>query len=210
MAFYGWASLISAEISSKVISIGKSAFESCSGLETVNIGECVESNGVYAFQSYSSLKSITITSLVTLLGYEAFKDWLGIETVTIEKSVKIIGDCAFECCSSLKNITIPNSVTSIGYLAFRDCSGIETVTIGEGVETTGDYAFHSCSSLKFIYFYGEISPTVSSSAFINVSASNFMTLETYQNDIFGSIQRNNNQRLPSLANTHILTIAYIH
>ena len=70
---------------------------------------------------------------------------------------------------------------------FFSCSALETVIIEEGVKTIGESAFESCSSLKSIYFYGETLPTVPPSAFLGVSAASVMTLEAYQNEIFGEL-----------------------
>ena len=51
-AFNGWPSLISAEISVTVTSIGGYAFNSCSALEIVTIGEGVETIGNSAFGKF--------------------------------------------------------------------------------------------------------------------------------------------------------------
>ena len=55
-AFNGWPSLISAEISVTVTSIGGYAFNSCSALETVTIGEGVETIGNSALVNFEILK----------------------------------------------------------------------------------------------------------------------------------------------------------
>ena len=103
------------------------------------------------------------------------------------ESIEIIGNYQFPFCSLLQNIAIPNLVTPIGNYAFYSCYGLEAVSIGENVETIGESAFRSCSSLKCIYFYGETSPIVGSSAFSGVPAAYVMTLETFQNETFGDL-----------------------
>ena len=55
------------------------------------------------------------------------------------------------------------------------------------METIGDNAFESCGSLKCIYFCGQTSPTVSSSAFSGVPTSHVVTLEKYQSETFGNL-----------------------
>ena len=81
-----------------VTSIGSKAFESCSGLTSVTIGNSVKSIGDRAFLYCSGLTSITIPSSVT-----SISNW------------------SFSGCSGLTSITIPNSLTSISEGAFSDC-----------------------------------------------------------------------------------------
>lgn len=53
-------------------SIGSYAFNNCSGLTNVTIGNAVTSIGRYAFQYCSSLKNVTIGAGVTSIGTRAF------------------------------------------------------------------------------------------------------------------------------------------
>lgn len=92
---------------SGLTSIGDDAFQMCSGLISVIIGNGVTSIGDSAFQYCG----INLTS------------------VTIGNSVTSIGDDAFYSCGELTSITIPNSVTSIGNSAFDDCTSLTSITI---------------------------------------------------------------------------------
>ncbi len=107
-----------------VTSIGEDAFDSCSGLTSVTIGNSVKSIGEGAFRYCSGLTSVTIPNSVTFIGEDAFSD-----------------------CSGLTSVTIPNAVISIGYRAFSDCSGLTSVTIGNSVTSIGEIAFYGCSGL---------------------------------------------------------------
>jgi hypothetical protein len=55
-----------------VTSIGAGAFEECSGLTSVTIGNGVTSIGAGAFEECSGLTSVTIGSGVTFIGNQAF------------------------------------------------------------------------------------------------------------------------------------------
>ena len=89
-----------------VISIEKYAFQGCSGLTSVTIGNNVTSIGSLAFDCCSGLTSIIIPNSVNSIGSEAFWD-----------------------CTSLTTINIPNSVTRIGEDAFRGCNNLSSVHI---------------------------------------------------------------------------------
>ena len=109
---------------SDITTIGASAFNGCSNLQTIKLPDSITSIGNYAFYYCTSLTSITIPDSVTSIGYYAFYD-----------------------CTSLTSVTIPNSVTSIGGSAFWNCTSLTSVTIGNSVTSIGDLAFYCCSSL---------------------------------------------------------------
>ncbi len=133
-----------------ITGIGQGAFNYCSGLTSVTIGNSVTSIGDCAFDGCSGLTSVTIPDSVTSIGIGAFRNCTGLTSVTIGNSVTSIEDNAFAYCSGLTSVTIPNSVTSIGSYAFLSCSGLTSVTIGNSVTSIGDYAFSACSGLTSI------------------------------------------------------------
>ena len=94
--------------------IADSAFENCSSLTSVTIGNSVKSIGGYAFYNCSSLTSVTIPDSVTS-----------------------IGDSAFYYCTNLTSVTIGSGVTSIGGWAFWDCSSLTSIKY-RGTKTQWD------------------------------------------------------------------------
>ena len=154
-----------------VTSIGRWAFEYCSGLTSVTIPNSVTSIGERAFYDCSGLTSVTIGNSVTSIGDRAFIGCSALTSVTIPNSVKSIGDDAFFGCShlekielnckniggwfsdieSIKEIIIGNSVTSIGENAFYKCDGLTSVSIGNGVTSIGENAFDGCSGLTSVH-----------------------------------------------------------
>ena len=120
------------------------AFNGCSELISVTIGNSVTNIGSYAFRGCTGLTSAIIPDSVTSLGAEAFRNCTGLTSVTIGNSVTSIGKYAFERCSGLTSVTIPDSVTSIGVSAFGYCTGLTSVTIGNSVTSIDSYAFYGC------------------------------------------------------------------
>lgn len=102
----------------------------------------------HAFDCCSNLTSITIGNSVTAIGNSAFSG-TGITSIIIPDSVKTIGNCAFSWCE-LKSVTIGNGVTTIGDGAFDSCYGLESVTIGNSVKTLGYGVFGHCTELTSI------------------------------------------------------------
>lgn len=98
--------------------IGKGAFSSCRGLESIVIPDTVVEIDDYAFQNCYSLTRIEIPDSVTRIGNWAFEDCGYLKFLTIGDRVETIGCWAFANCYSLETIEIPKSVTHIYEGAF--------------------------------------------------------------------------------------------
>ena len=154
----------------RIVGMNDNAFRNCDFIETVVIGNGIETIVDYAFYGCSFL-TVTIGNSVKVIGNDAFSG-CPIFTVTIPDSVKVIGIDAFWGCPlrtivigngvetigssafagcQLKTVTIPDSVVSIGNTSFSQCSLLETITIGSGVKTIGDYAFWGCEKFHDLY-----------------------------------------------------------
>ncbi len=127
-----------------VTSIGDGAFEDCTSLASVTIGNRVETIGSKAFDNCENLKSITIPDSVTSIGSHVFGDCTRLESVYIT-------DIAAWCNINFNNnassnplyythklylngtlvtdLVIPDSVTSISDYAFYDCESLTSITI---------------------------------------------------------------------------------
>ena len=148
-----------------VTSIGAVAFNGCTGLTSVTIGNSVTSIGGSAFEGCSNLTSVHISDIAAWCNidfgddasnplYYAHHLYLNGEEVkdlVIPNSVESIGEWAFYECTGLTSLTIGNSVTSIGSGAFWGCSDLTSVTIPNSVESIGINAFFNCSGLTSVH-----------------------------------------------------------
>jgi hypothetical protein len=108
-----------------VVSIGESAFQACSQLETVVFkGDKVLEIGKNAFISCPKLSSVKLSDSITKLG-----------------------DLAFSGCQSLKTVKFPANIKEIGISTFLN-TGLESVVLSDGLEKIGAGAFVSCADLK--------------------------------------------------------------
>ena len=119
----------------------------------------VTSIGRAAFQECSGLTSVTIPNSVTSIGDRAFAYCISLTSITIPNSVTSIREQTFQGCKGLTSVTIGNGVTSIGYGAFYACYDLTSITIGSGVTSIGDQAFYNCYVLTDLYCYAEKVPT---------------------------------------------------
>ncbi|MCB6232249.1 leucine-rich repeat domain-containing protein, partial [Flavobacterium psychrophilum] len=156
-----------------VTAIGESAFFTCQGLTSVNVGNSVRSIEKDAFALCSNLTSITIpNNTVTSIGDAAFEKCSGLTSITIPNSVTVIRRGIFAGCSGLISVTIPNSVTAIENFAFFGCFGLTSVTIPNSVTAIEERAFADCSSLRTVNCHITSPLVINANVFGNVTQSN--------------------------------------
>ena len=156
-------------VTCRVTNIAPRAFQDCSNLTSVTIGNAVTSIGEWLFSGCTGLTSVIIGSSVTSIGDFAFYDCSSLTSVTIPESVTSINAYAFSGCSGLTSITIPNSVTSIGDGAFSNCTRLTSVTIGSSVTEIGDHAFGSDGRLRTVYCHAEEVPFLIGDVFDHIN-----------------------------------------
>ena len=174
-AFDNCSMLTAVTIGNGVTSIVSYAFSGCTGLTSVTIGNGVTSIGYRAFSGCTSLTSVTIGNGVTSIGGSAFNGCTGLTSVTIPDSVTSIGMEAFRGCSGLTSVTIPDSVMSIEWGAFEGCSGLTSVTIPDSVTSIGEHAFEYCTGLTSVTIPNSVT-SIGSYAFSGCSGLTSITI----------------------------------
>ena len=114
----GNQSLTSITIPNSVTSIGKSAFDRCTGLTAVHISDLANWYGII----FSSEGSNPL-----YWAHHLFLNGVEVKELTIPNSMTSIGNYAFIGCRGLTSVTIPNSVTTIGHSAFDECNILRDV-----------------------------------------------------------------------------------
>ena len=117
-----------------VTSIGDSAFEDCTFLESVAIPNSVQAIGEAAFCNCPLLASVDLSG------------W----------SLRSIGDWAFAGCDSLTSLVLPGNVTNIGSYAFAFCSALSEVYLASySAPTLGDNVFDWTAVTVYHSGYGD-------------------------------------------------------
>ena len=168
-----------------VTSIGDRAFDQCSGLTSVTIGNSVTSIGDRAFDQCSGLTSVTIPNSVTTIGEEVFGNCSRLNSVIVDKNNgtydsrdncnAIIKTSTNKLIVGCKNTTIPNSVTSIGDRAFYGHSRLTSVTIPNSVTSIGKSAFEGCSGLTSVTIGNSVT-SIGEEAFYDCSGLTSVTI----------------------------------
>ena len=147
-AFYCCSTLQSVVLGNGIETINRHAFQA-NGLKTVNIPGSVKTIGEYAFDECKSLASLTLNyGTETDIGAGAFF-LTGLKTVNIPGSVKTIGEFAFYNCRSLTTLTLNEGLESIGKAVFEK-AGITSVSIPRSVKEIGINPFGACYNLVSI------------------------------------------------------------
>ena len=126
--------------------IGDNAFNGCTSLTNVTLGNGVTQIGKNAFLKCTQLPSITIGNGVTSIGISAFNGCTALRNANIGSGA--IGDNAFNGCTSLTNVTLGDGVTKIGRNAFLNCTALTSISIGSNVGTIESFAFSGCTVLE--------------------------------------------------------------
>ncbi|MBR0338761.1 MAG: leucine-rich repeat protein [Alistipes sp.] len=140
--------------------IGNNAFEQCSKLTNVSIGEGVTFIGSDAFYQCPQLTNVSIGGGGTELKSKTFYNCSSLTSLTLENGVTRIGDEAFYGCNSLTSVTIPDSITFIGNSAFSGCSSLKAIYITDiakwcGIHFNGTAA-SPLSLVEALYLNGEL------------------------------------------------------
>lgn len=147
-----------------VICIGDAAFDYCSMLRTVNLGENIKSIGDYAFKHCYNLGDINIPDSVISIGNYAFSGCSKLTSISIPDSTTDIGEHAFAECSDVTSVTLGQGLINIGAYAFADCTSLESIVIPDNIVTIGDRAFQYCTKLTSVTF-GKGVTTIGKGAF---------------------------------------------
>ena len=143
-----------------VTTIGMSAFEGCTGLTAITVGENVTTIGTYAFENCTGLTAITIGAKVTSVGSAVFAGCTGLTGISVAQGNPVYcsaGNCLIETSSKTlvagckaSQIPADDTVTSIGNLAFFNCGELTGITIPDNIKSIGISAFDGCTKLAAV------------------------------------------------------------
>ena len=128
--------------------IADSAFQDCSLLNSITLGDGIASIGQYAFDNCKKLQSVIIPNSVKTLGSYAFHGCSGIISAKIGTGITAINIDTFNGCTSLTDIQVGSNVSTINSYAFYNCSALPKILIPQSVTNIKNYVFSRCTSLK--------------------------------------------------------------
>jgi hypothetical protein len=159
-AFFSCPTLLSIQIPTTVVKIGKSAFSSCVNLTTVTFTTPPSSSsgagsggmmllkriGESAFAGCSALKEILLPSCVKEIDECAF--WKCTALTTVQFAAELAMSSSSSLLMTNNNKSRSSRLIRIGESCFAGCTALESIDIPSSVKELGGYAFRKCSSLK--------------------------------------------------------------
>ena len=136
-AFKSATGITEITIPSSVKEIENSAFENCTKLNKVDLGN-ITALSFRVFKGCTSLTEIAIPKTLKNGSVSPCLDNPNITKITLEEGLTVVPSnlCAN---TGITEITIPKSVKEIEYSAFDDCTKLNKVTILDNVEKMGFY-----------------------------------------------------------------------
>lgn len=137
--FRGFYNLTSVVLPESVKKVGKSTFEQCQSLESIDLSGVTELDTENLFANCHSLKSVILPDNLTEIGPYMFSNCKSLVSLTIPQSVTVIGEKAFSQCA-IETIVLPQNLTEIGTKAFY-ITDLKEIFIPKSVTYIGEAAF---------------------------------------------------------------------
>ena len=149
-AFDSCSMLEEIKIGNNIKKIGDYAFRDCTNLKTINIPESITNIGNYIFLNCAELKNVNFQKSLSTIGKYWFQNCINLSDITLPASTNRIAEGAFKGCTKIENIAIPNKVAKIEKYAFEDCTSLKNIKIPDGVRSIAEWTFHNCTGLEEI------------------------------------------------------------
>ena len=146
-------------------------FEGCNNLTDIIISDTVETLPGYAFQNLPKLKNVFFGCNLTAISTHCFYNCDRLKNINITAPVTSLGSYAFANCDSLESMGLPNTLLYIRDYAFSGCSQLTSINLPSTLTLISNYAFNNCTGISSMSVHATTPPTLSSSAFNNVSRS---------------------------------------
>ena len=163
-AFEDCTGITSVHIGNNVSEINQQSFINCTALTSINIPESVVFIGIWAFKGCSKLASFTIPNSVTKVGYDAFTNTAWYDNQPdglLYKDHILLG---YKGSKPEGHIDIENGTRVIAFSSLGSCSGITSVSIPNTIKEIGYMTFWECESLSSIIIPSSIT-TIEAGAF---------------------------------------------
>lgn len=158
-------------------------------LRDSTIGDCATGIDDYAYDGCTGLTSVTIGNGVSYIGRNGFYNCPNLKRINsntngvfnIPSGITSFGSMAtFEKCSSMRSISIPAAITTIPNRCFKDCSGLTAVTLSTGITSIEDNAFSGCTSLANVTMESYIPPSIGTGVFPSGTTINVPCADMYK------------------------------
>lgn len=151
-AFYACTRMTGAlVIPNTVTHISDNAFDNCTNITSLVIGNSVTYIGQRAFRNCPNLSgTLEIPSSIIELGAYSFQNCSGFNKLVFNEGLLKINQCVFQDCSGFTgSLILPNSLTFLGTYVFQGCSGFNgELKLSDNITMVPQACFDGCTNLK--------------------------------------------------------------
>ncbi len=155
---YGFNATALTEVALPGCSLGEFAFQSCTALKTVTIGEGTEIIPGHCFSYCTALESVILPDSVKKINRKdydntgAFFNCPALTKVSIGKGIESIDKYAFRTTGEGLEVTFREGVKAIPANSFTDRGEVAKLILPSTLETIGSGAFSGCENLSVCSF----------------------------------------------------------
>lgn len=148
-AFEGCTHLQTFTIPSTVRNIGDDCFDGC-GLVEIIYPATIQHMGERVNYQCKDLQKVSFGEGTTTIPARMFWGCEKLTEVNLPSTVRSLGMYDFAECDSLESINIPAAVKELPYSLFWGNRGLKEIKLHEGLEKIGDAVFSDCTGLKLV------------------------------------------------------------
>lgn len=167
-AFMNCSSLSSVVLPSTITRIQNNVFKNCLGLTTINLAK-ITSIGDNAFEGCSALGNLSLGNSTTAIGAQSYKDCLSLTNITFGSNLSSIGVDAYLNTPALKDVSF-NSAPPSGVVGSGIFANHPKVTYPISLVDAWMPIFRECSQDLYVTF-GVQETVVAPNEFVEVSMS---------------------------------------
>ncbi len=113
-------------LSDTVKSVGNNAFMGCDGIK-IEIAGALTFVGENAFNGCTALESVSLGEGLESIYFSAFLGCTSLKSIVLPEGLTLISENAFEGCENLVYVILPETLATVESSAFRDCEALLTV-----------------------------------------------------------------------------------
>ena len=166
-AFQNCTALESVKLGEGVTELLTGTFKNCTKLKEVELPNSLKTIGGYTFYN-TAISKIDLRNIDTISSTYAFAECKNLENIKMDSLQGTLLRYTFENCTSLKSVTIPGTITSVESPAFNGCTALEELTFEAGESTLSMAEQKALSGLKTLKIDRDIK-TASAGGFTNWS-----------------------------------------
>jgi hypothetical protein len=164
----------------QVTTIGNAAFRG-SGLKNIVIPAQITTIDSYAFHNCADLESVTIGNGVQTVGTnDPFTGCAKLLDLTWDNDKINMSTLSATLKGQIKSVTFGTNITSIPANVLKDCSALKKVTIPENIESIGNSAFSGCTFMTDVISFMPRPIRVDASVFNGVEQHGYCDLHVIE------------------------------